>query len=244
MCYNISNNNKNEAALQKALGAVYPKNLEQLKVLFVANGFTHPLWPVLTTEKPKEFNLHHWGLIPAWTPNSDKAKQFAAHNLNAKCETLLEKPSFKKLVMNKRCLIPVTGFFEWREFAGNKYPYYIYLKDTELFCLGGLYDEWAHPQTGEIIHTFTIITTEANALLQKIHNKKKRMPLIFNKVSAGQWLNKNTNESTVRELMKPYPTEKMDAHTISKRITSRTENPDTEESLIPFFYPELELADL
>lgn len=243
MCYNISNNNKDEDKLQKALGPTYPKKLGQLKILYSASGFTHPPWPVITADNPNEFQLFNWGLIPKWTPNPELALQFRMNNLNSKAETIFEKRSFRDAIREQRCLIPVTGFFEWRSFNKKKYPYHVYLKDEEIFCLGGIYDEWADKETGEIVTTFSIITTVANPFMAKIHNLKLRMPFILSKQNAKDWLRKDLNETDIRESMKPYDENFMAAYTISKRITSRTEDPNSPETLLPFLYPELELLD-
>ena len=243
MCYNISNNNKSEAQLQKVLGPSYPKKLGQLKIQFSASGFTHPEWPVITCDYPNEFQLLNWGLIPSWTPSLALSKQFALNNLNCKSETIFDKPSFSDSIKKQRCLVPVTGFFEWRSLNKNKYPYHIHLKHEEIFCLGGIYDEWVNKPTGEIKKTFSIVTTEANPLMAKIHNVKLRMPLILTKDNWQQWLNTNLHESDIKKLMQPLNEDLMTAYTISKRITSRTENPNSVETLQPFEYPELALID-
>jgi len=243
MCYNISNNTNEEAKLQKVLGATYPKKLGQLKIRFSVSGFTHPDWPVIAADNPNEFQLFYWGLIPKWTSNPELAKQFRVNNLNSKSETIFEKRSFSEAIKKQRCLIPVTGFFEWRDINKKKYPYYIHLKDEEIFCLGGIYDEWVNKQSGEIINTFSIVTTEANPLMAKIHNLKLRMPLILSKDKAKDWLVPNLSESDIKSLMKPLDENLMTAYTISKRITSKTENPNSPETLVPYNYPELELID-
>lgn len=243
MCYNISNSNKEEKKLEQALAASYPKNLGQLKLNFSASGFSHPLWPVLTTEKPNEFQLFRWGLIPKWTPNPDLAKQFRVNNLNSKSETIFEKRSFSGPIKKQRCLIPVTGFFEWRDINKKKYPYHIQLKDEDIFCLGGIYDEWADKETGEIINTFSIVTTEANPLMAKIHNLKLRMPLILTKDIAKNWLDPDLSEEQIKKMMRPLDEKSMKAYTISKRITSRTQDPNSPETLVPYNYPELDPID-
>ena len=240
MCYNISNSTKEESILEKRLQAKYPKKLGQLKINFSVSGFTHPKLPVLTTELPNEFQILHWGLIPKWTPSADLVKQFRINNLNSKSETIFEKRSFSGPVKKNRCLIPVTAFFEWRDVNKKKYPYLIKLKNEEIFCLGGIYDEWVNKETGEILNTFSIVTTEANPLMQKIHNLKLRMPLIFSKETEKEWLNPDLSENEIKNLMKPLDENLMVAYTISKRITSRTENPNDPDTLIPFIYSELQ----
>ncbi|MCE3278326.1 MAG: hypothetical protein K0S44_517 [Bacteroidetes bacterium] len=244
MCYTISYKNKDEKKLAKALGPAYPSKVVQLKTVYAASGFTNPEWPVITSGNPNEFQLFNWGLIPKWTPGIDLAKEFRLNNLNAKSETIFEKRSFSGPVKKQRCLIPVTGFFEWRDINKKKYPYHIHLKDEEVFCLGGIYDEWADKTTGEIINTFSIVTTAANPLMAKIHNLKLRMPLILPKEKLNNWLQPDLSEEEITGIMKPFDGEQMAAHTISKRITSRTENPDSPETLAPFEYPELQIIDL
>lgn len=244
MCYNISNPTKSEKVLEKRLGATYPKKLGQLQINFSVSGFTHPLLPVLTSELPNEFQLLNWGLIPKWTPNSDLAKQFSNNNLNSKSETIFEKRSFSEPIMKRRCIIPITGFFEWRDINKTKYPYYIKLKDEDIFCLGGIYDEWLDRETAEVLNTFSIITTEANSLMAKIHNLKLRMPFILPKEKEKVWLDPTLSEAEIKSLMQPFDANLMTAYTISKRITSRKENPNSAETLEPFNYPELELLDL
>ena len=243
MCYNISNSNKNASKLEKIIGPTYQKKLGPLEARYSVSGFLHPDWPIVTADNPKEFQLFNWGLIPKWTPSEELARQFRTNNLNSKSETIFEKRSFSEPIKNQRCLIPVTGFFEWREINKKKYPYHIQLNNEEIFCLGGIYDEWVNKETGELINTFSIVTTEANPLMAKIHNLKLRMPFILPKSNAFDWLSPNLGESDIKEMMKPLNENLMTAHTISKRITSRTENPDSPETLLPYSYPELELYD-
>lgn len=243
MCYNISNTIKEEKTLEKRLVATYPKKLGQLKIQYSVSGFTHPELPILTQDAPAEFQLYRWGLIPQWTPNGDLAKQFANNNLNSKSETIFEKRSFAEPIQKKRCLIPITGFFEWREVNKTKYPYYIKMKDTEIFCLAGIYDTWVNKATGEVLHTCSIVTTEANALMAKIHNVKLRMPLILPQDAERKWIEPNVTEDEIKNLMQPLADDLLEAYTIGKRITSKTLNPNTAETLDRVDYPELSLID-
>ena len=118
-----------------------------------------------------------------------------------------------------------------------------YSKNNEPFAFGGIYNDWVNKDTGEIINTFSIITTEANPLLAKIHNVKLRMPLILPKEVEKDWLNQNLVEKEIQELMKPLEETQLSAHTISKLITNRNENPDKEEIQHHFEYPELAMFD-
>lgn len=243
MCFTISNTNRDKKKLEKLVQATVPASLPELPIRYVASGFTHPQWPVVTSAAPHTVQLFRWGLIPYWTPGPDQAREFEDHNLNARCETLLEKRSFSRPARQQRCVIPVTGFFEWREVNKQKYPYLIGLKSRELFCLGGIADRWVNKLTGEVTDTFSIVTTPANPLMAKIHNRKLRMPFILPEEHIRDWLNPHLDDDAISALMQPLDEQLMQAHTISKRITSRTQNPDAPESLLPFEYPELALTD-
>ena len=153
--------------------------------LNVYNGFAHPQMPVITNHAPQKIQFYEWGLMPVWA----KDKKFQDNTLNARIETLDEKPSFKGS-LNKRCLIPADGFFEWQwlDPKGKQKQKYIIGFEEELFAFAGLWNEWANPATGEIIPTFTIITIEANELMAEIHNTKKRMPVILRPDAEKEWL--------------------------------------------------------
>ena len=152
----------------------------------IYNGFTYPHTPVITNKEPgliKEFN---WGLIPAWS----KDETIRAYTLNARIETIKEKPSFKGVIKN-RCLIIADGFYEWQwldKKGTKKQKYLLTSKTDDLFAFAGLYSEWIDKSTGEIRNTYTIVTTEANALMSEIHNNKKRMPVILSTQREKDWI--------------------------------------------------------
>ena len=151
------------------------------------NAFEFPKTPVITNKNKTIIEHYQWGLIPYWAKN-DEIKKFT---LNAKIETLTEKPSFKKSV-NKRCLVISDGFYEWQWLDSKgkiKQKYEITLPKNELFTFGGIYSEWLDKTTGEIINSYSIVTTQANKLMSKIHNTKKRMPVILTKENEYNWLN-------------------------------------------------------
>lgn len=150
------------------------------------NGFTFPKTPVITNNKRDIIQYYQWGLIPFWAKD-DSIKKFT---LNAKIETLKEKPSFKSSI-NKRCLIIADGFYEWQWLDNKgkkKQKYLITLPDNKLFAFAGIWSEWLNKITGEIIFSYSIITTQANELMQEIHNSKKRMPVILTKNNENDWL--------------------------------------------------------
>lgn len=153
----------------------------------IYNGFQFPTTPVITNKQPDKIQFYSWGLIPFWAKDDSIKK----NTLNARIETIHEKPSFRNSV-NNRCLILADGFYEWQwldDKGKQKQKYELTLPDNELFAFAGLYSEWTDKSTGEIINTYTILTTEANELMCKIHNTKKRMPVIVSADNEQTWLN-------------------------------------------------------
>ncbi len=205
------------------------------------SGFSFSEVPVITAQQPGKLQFMNWGLIPSWIKTEEQAKQSRMNCLNARGETIFEKPSFRNSINQKRCLMPINGFYEWREVNKKKYPYYIYLKQKTAFCLAGIYDEWVYKETGEIVKTISVITTGANPLMAKIHNVKLRMPLILDKQNMKEWLKPNLNRKEITNLMLPFDEQKMKAHTISKQITRANSNEANVNA--PFDYPELTLLD-
>jgi putative SOS response-associated peptidase YedK len=239
MCYNVE---AKARALKKYMKhhGIDPSEAKDLVDLDIhtLSGFTHPKMPVVTGDKVHPIQLMQWGLIPPWVKDEKQAKEMSDMCLNAKSETIFEKPSFRS-IGKKRCLMPVTGFYEWREFEKKKYPYYIHLKSGEPFAFGCVYDTWVNKETGELVNTFSIITTEANPMMAKIHNVKLRMPLIVPENKETAWINPELSKDEIKQLMIPFDENLMKAHSISKRITSRKDNPNVPEVSEEFTYPEL-----
>lgn len=154
-----------------------------------------------------------WGLIPHW------AKDAAIGNrmINARAETLTEKPSFREAFKSRRCVIPASGFYEWqKKGTGGKQPFYFYLKDRDVFGFAGLWESWIDKTTGEELETCTIITTEANDVLKPVHD---RMPVILKPESYDEWLDaKGTNTDRLQKLLVPYSADEMDSHPVSRSI--------------------------
>lgn len=151
------------------------------------NGFNFPKTPIITDEEPHAVSLFNWGLIPKWA-NDNEIRKFT---LNAKIETLTEKPSFRDVV-HQRCLVLSDTFFEWQWLDSkgkNKEKYSIQLAETPLFTFGGIWSRWRDPSTDKILNTYSIITKEANELMSVIHNSKKRMPLVLPVEKEQDWLN-------------------------------------------------------
>ena len=176
---------------------------------------------VITNQAPMELSFFHWGLIPSWA----KEKAIGYKMINAKSETILEKPSYKNAFRSRRCLVPADSFFEWKQ-DKDKDPYRIMMKDEKPFAMAGIWDHWTSPD-GEIIHSFSVMTTSPNELMGGIHH---RMPVILEQAAEKQWL-QATSESELLRLLKPYPAGKMKAYKISKLVNSPKN--DTAEILIP-----------
>ncbi|MCR8634313.1 SOS response-associated peptidase [Paenibacillus radicis (ex Xue et al. 2023)] len=152
-----------------------------------------------------------WGLVPSWA----KDAKSAASMINARSETLLEKPAFKSLIHRKRCLIPADGFYEWKKEGTAKQPMRIVMKDRDIFSMAGLYDTWLS-QDGTKISTCTIITTAPNRLVEPIHN---RMPVILRPEDEQTWLNRsNPDVGLLMSLLKPYDDREMSVYPVSSTV--------------------------
>ncbi len=164
-------------------------------------------------DETKHLDFLRWGLIPSWA----KEESIGAKMINARAETLAEKPSFKRLLQGKRCLIVADGFYEWRKDQGGKSPMYFTLPNHDLFAFAGLWDVWKRPD-GQQLHTCTIITTEPNELVAPVHN---RMPVILPKDAQEEWLDLAQHDTHVlQQLLKPYSASNMYVQPVSKKVNS------------------------
>ena len=153
----------------------------------------------------RELALARWGLVPSWA----KDLGIGTRMINARAEGLETKPAFKAAIEKRRCIIPATGFFEWQGVAGRKQPFAITLPDRHVFGFAGLWERW-RPANGDPVDTFTIVTTEANEAVAKIHD---RMPVILPRESEDAWLHAAATEA--RKLLTPY------AGSVNLRAVSR-----------------------
>ncbi len=155
----------------------------------IYNGFQHPKTPIITNHQPELIQLFQWGLIPNWAKN----KEIQKNTLNARHESIQQKPSFKNSI-HKRCLVIADGFFEWQwldEKGKYKEKYLLSLPNKELFAFAGLWSEWQDPNSNELVFSYSILTTDANQLMSEIHNSKKRMPIIIDPKNENNWLQNN-----------------------------------------------------
>jgi len=157
--------------------------------------------------------MMRWGLVPSWAKDPVIGRRL----INARAETLAEKPSFRSLIRKKRCLVPVDGFYEWRRSSTGRIPYYIRRKDASLFGFAGLYDEWRDP-AGSVLRTYTIITTGPNPLISPIHD---RMPAIVREDDEAKWLGADPlPEPVIREILAPYPADALEAYPVPPDVNS------------------------
>ncbi len=183
------------------------ENNEVLRKMDLVNGFKYPEVPVIVGEKLK---LMNWGLIPFWA----KDETIRQYTLNAKAETIFEKPSFKNRIATHRCLVPATGYFEWQHNGKIKQPWFIRLKEQDSFSFAAVWDAWKNPVTGSTSLSFTIITTEANPLLAEIHNSKRRMPVVLTVENEFDWLKNGLSKQDITDFFKPPAQEYFEAYPI------------------------------
>ena len=170
---------------------------------------------VVPNDGQNRMDFYNWGLIPFWA----KDPKIGNRMINARSETIAEKPSFRSSFKYKRCLILADGFYEWKNEPGStsKTPYFIHMKDRQPFAFAGLWDIW-HSKDGSEIRTCTIITTEPNQLLQEIHN---RMPVILSPDDFDLWLDTSAQNATaVQHLLRPYPGDEMRYYPVSTYVNS------------------------
>lgn len=170
--------------------------------------------PIVMLENGKQIlEPVKWGLVPFWA----KDPKIGYRMINTRAETIDEKPSFKAAFKYRRCLIPANGFYEWKK--PEKQPYFIHLKDRDLFTFAGIWEEWHHPD-GSSLRTCSIITTEPNNLMLEIHN---RMPVILSRKDEEKWLQQNEQKELLK-LLKPHHDEDMECYPISKAVNSHKNN--------------------
>lgn len=166
---------------------------------------------ILLKEGEREWLLMRWGLIPSWA----KDEKFGSRMINARAETIHEKPSFKASFKSKRCLVPADGFIEWEQTDDGKQPHYVTLRNNEIFAFAGIWSEWKN--NGAILWTFSIITTHCNSLVEPIH---PRMPVILSPENYNAWLDPSSDANALQSLLTPFPSEQMGQIEVSREINS------------------------
>jgi putative SOS response-associated peptidase YedK len=249
MCYDI------KVLYETALKRAKRKNdSEQMKSIeleldafrkidfYHVSAFEHPKLPIYTSENPNSPKLLSWGLVPFWVNDRHNAMKIKRNTLNARVETLFEKPSFRRAAAEKKALLSVDGFYEFYYFKGKTYPYFIHSADGEALYLAAIYDEWMDKETGAIYSGFSILTTKANDLMRKIHNNPKlheaRMPLFLDKNHQEWWLNEKIDKAMIHDLNRTNSFSMLKAHTV-KPLRGRNVLGNVRETSCEYLYPEL-----
>jgi putative SOS response-associated peptidase YedK len=166
-------------------------------------------------------DVMRWGLVPFWVTDLKSAKPF----INARAETVASKPSFKKSLVNRRCIIPADGFYEWRKEGKLKIPMYIHSPDRSLIGFAGLWDIWKDRETGAVLNSCTIITTTANDTVSPVHD---RMPVILKPEDESRWLDPSLQQpEEIMKFLVPAPNERLTMYTVSPKVnTWSVESPE------------------
>jgi putative SOS response-associated peptidase YedK len=213
------------------------QKIEKLEKRFNVSASEDVLWepsynisigkqaPVITSENPEKLQVFTFGLTPFWATKPmylfnarAEGNRNKDNDVNYRgSKDIINRPAFRKPIRNKRCLIPADAFIEGTTQNGLDEPYLVYLKDKQRpFAFAGIYDEWLNKETGEIIRGFSIITTTANRLIQKIPHH--RSPVILSPNNEKSWLNPKTQLTDITSLLNPFPSEKMNAYPIDNAI--------------------------
>lgn len=191
---------------------------------------TQPIEVVSMPESVWILSQLRWGLIPFWA----KDEKIGNKLINARAETLSEKPSFREAFKSRRCIIPASGFYEWKKQSdGAKQPFYFFLKDKKVFGFAGLWESWIDQKTGGRLESCAIVTTEANETLKPVHD---RMPVILKPENYTQWLDAKENDTEkLQKFLAPYPADRMDSYAVSKRVNNpESDSPELIQPLNSF----------
>lgn len=168
--------------------------------------------PVITRQSPNQVILMKWGLIPHWA----KDPKIGRKMINARSETVAEKPAFRGPFAKRRCIVPANGFYEWKKTDKGKVPYYITLKKEKIISMAGIYDIWKDAEGFETI-SYSILTTAPNSLIEPIHN---RMPVILKREDEDMWLDSKTKPQDLKKLLKSLKSDLFEAYAVSKMVNN------------------------
>jgi putative SOS response-associated peptidase YedK len=174
---------------------------------------TNDILAVYQSPDGREMTFYQWGLVPSWA----KDASMGARLINARSETVTEKPAFREAFKRRRCIIPADGFYEWRREGSKKQPFFFRMRDERPFGFAGLWEHW-EGDGGRVVNSCTILTTEANELLQPVHD---RMPVILHPDDYELWLAGDARElGLVKEMLRPYPAEEMIGYAVGASVNS------------------------
>lgn len=204
MCFSVKTSQKAQNLAKKY--GVHTEGVEEAiaEVERQLNAFDHPQMAVV---RKGFLSPMRWGLIPHWIADHQHALEIRNKTLNARSESVFEKPSFRDPIRHHRCLVPVSAFYEWQHVGKEKIKYRIEPTDGDVFSLAGVWEAWVSPQQGIEVLTFSVLTCAANPLMAAIHNTQQRMPVILDMTNKDEWFALETPEWRIRELMAPCPEE-------------------------------------
>jgi putative SOS response-associated peptidase YedK len=212
------------------------------KPLFAVSGFDHPALPILLSDDGLAWYSMQWGLIPHWCRSWTTALELMNMTLNARAETIFEKPAFVHAAKTRRGLLPITGFYEYKHVKGKKYPHFVDWSDEEVRWLACICDEWRETERGDAVSTFAIVTTQANSFMANIHNNPElegpRMPVVLYGSELLLWMDHQTSEQQITELLKPREDKNLRAHTV-KPLRGKNATGNSSEAFEKFVYSEL-----
>jgi putative SOS response-associated peptidase YedK len=230
MCYDIKASFESQLSRAERRGDL--RAIEEIKEKLIpftdlplhhASGFSHPELLIYTNDSPDFPEVAIWGLVPHWVRDEEQLQKTWNNTLNARGETIFDKPSFRDAAKHNRCLIFIDGFYEHHHYLKKTFPFLIQKKDKTPMALAGLYSVWKNPKTNGLIKTFSIVTTKGNPLMSKIHNnpklKEARMPLILPEALEDAWLiaiETDADVQDIQNLMQPYPEQDLKAYTVNK----------------------------
>jgi len=211
---------KTKKELEKRFQATfYLEELDRYDLLPNFNVAPTQFHPVITSQDPDHMQFYKWGLVPYWA----KEEKIGSKMINARIETITEKPAFRQAIQKRRCIVPFDGFYEWKKRGKQKIPYLISRKDDQTFAIAGIWETWKTP-SGPLLHTFSVLTQTPNALMAEIHD---RMPAILLPEQESIWLDEEISGEEVIKIIAPYPDHLLKAHPVSSKVNNvRTNTPD------------------
>ena len=249
MCYDKSYFTKRlEKYAKRYGGAEDQKHVQDqlakitINATYHASGFDHPSVPVMI-DHSKTIHLFSWGLIPYWVKSPQEAVEISLRTINARAETMFEKPAFREPARNRRCLVMVDGYFEHHHKNNKTFPYHIRMKDDSPMTFAGLWDEWKDETSGLVRRTYTVVTTRANPMMTRIHNNPKleegpRMPLILPEGVEQDWLkpiNEKADQDFIESLVQSYDEGQLESFTV-KRLRGKEAIGNKPEAIQPIRY--------
>ncbi|MBK8882430.1 MAG: SOS response-associated peptidase [Bacteroidales bacterium] len=235
MCFTV-NVNLIKEELENRYGATLI-DPDKYRPSYYYHAYALPSIPSVCSPEPTKIRVLKWGLIPSWTRSPEDADIIRYKTFNARSESIDTKPSFSSSVKSKRCIIPVKGFFEWQHSGKTKTPFYIFHSNNEILSLAGVFDDWVDSSTGELYLLSPLLQLMQMTLWLKFITPLKRMPVILDKQSEEIWIKQSSTLSDALSVLRPYPSDLLQAHTVSPLINDRGADRNTPEVIKPYTYP-------